>query len=509
MNASNVSLRWTDAALIGVAASFSLLEVMAGNLVGLTHPERLISLILAAWILGVAVAVMMMRLGARRTTAVIFAFLLLLLLNRGALFPGRFGPIQGWVLAAVLIVVIGLLVSLIGNHRFLMTLSVALAAFLAAGPVVTLYRSVSNWGQDVTQPSGTWMDLTFVRTPDLFLVVVDGYGGLVSMEEDFGVETPGWSEALAARGFEVPRSSWSAYPSTSGSVPSLLDMSYPLQAGPGISPATAKRLYSMISGENALVGTLSKAGYTVTMLESAWSGSACGAHIDVCVDSPFLDEATFFALNRTLLGPHILESQGYSFTVGAQNNMRWLRDNGGALSADDKADFVFAHIMAPHPPFFLNRECETSYAPELSGVTFLSSRDEFEQREEAYLEQAYCIDGFMASFADSLSSSAVVVFVADHGTDRRNQLAQHPGDWDFEEIQERLNVLLAVRAPGCTVGDTVILPDLFRRILSCLAIEDLPDLEPAMFAHAGIRIDGELSPVIKVEDRVVEELLDS
>lgn len=508
MNESNVSLRWTDVALIGVAASFSFLELMAKNLVGLTHPERLIGLMFVAWIFGIAVAMLMVRFGARRQATVIVVFILLLVINSDLMYRRRFGPIGGWALAFAFVAVAGLLINRIENDDFLRVLSVVLATFLAFGPAISLYQSLTNWGEDVTRPSSE-VALSFGGTPDLFLVVVDGYGGLASMEKDFGIEEPSWVQDLATRGFEIPRSSWSAYSSTTGSVPSLLDMSYPLQAGPGISTATAKQLYSMISGDNRLVKTLSGASYTITMIESGWSGSTCGGNIDICVDSPFLDEATFAAVYRTVLGPYVLESSGYSFTVGAVSAMSWLLENGESLSSDSKADFVFGHIMAPHPPFLLNRKCETVYAPELSGVTFLRSRDELDQRKAAYLEQAACLDGFMTEFADSLSPSSVVVFVADHGTDIRNQLVQDPKDWDLEEIRERFNVLLSVRAPGCTVGDAVILPNLFRKILSCLAIEDLDDLEPAMFAHAAARIDGKPSPVIRVEDRVVEELLNS
>ena len=221
--------------------------------------------------------------------------------------------------------------------------------------MIALYHSLTDWGEDVTHASSL-RALPLEKTPDLYLVVVDGYGGLVSMENDFGIEEPLWAETLAARGFEVPRSSWSAYSSTTGSLPSLLNMSYPVRAGFGMSASTVKQLYSVIGGDNILVEILDEAGYTITMIESGWSGSACGPDIDVCVESPLLDEATFTALEGTILRPYILASTGYSFTVGAQRSMNWLLENGNALSKDDKPDFVFGHLMAPHPPFFLNRQ---------------------------------------------------------------------------------------------------------------------------------------------------------
>ena len=142
-------------------------------------------------------------------------------------------------------------------------------------------------------------------------------------------------------------------------------------------------------------------------------------------------------------------------------------------------------------------------------MTFMRPGDELHERKAAYLEQAGCIDDFLVSFADSISSSAVIVFVADHGTDMRNQLGRHPEDWHLEDSRERFNVLLSVRAPGCTLGDAMILPNVFRRIPSCLADDNVDDLEPEMFAYASVKIDGELSPVIKVDDLIVAELLDS
>ena len=261
IRAPSVNLRWTDVALIGVAACFSFLEIMADNLVGLTHPERLIGLMLAVWLSGVAVAMLMVRFGARRTRAVVFVFLVLVVATRGGMILHRFGAAWGWMLVFALIGVTGLLIKPIDNDHLLMAVSVPLAVFLAFGPVLALYQSVANWGEDLTLPSRQ-IGVSFQETPDMFLVIVDGYGGLVSMEEDFGIETPVWDQALTELGFEIPRSSWSAYPTTTGSVPSLLDMSYPLKAGSAISIATTKHLYSMIGGDNALVVQLTVVDYT-------------------------------------------------------------------------------------------------------------------------------------------------------------------------------------------------------------------------------------------------------
>ncbi|MGH8945991.1 MAG: sulfatase-like hydrolase/transferase [Acidimicrobiia bacterium] len=343
--------------------------------------------------------------------------------------------------------------------------------------------------------------------PDIFLVILDGYAGRVSARRDQGIHDPQWWSSLAELGFQNPSSAWSSYPSTTGSVTSLLEMSYILHSGPGISSATQMALYETIAGDNALVRTLRSAGYRTTMVESGWSGSSCGPLVDHCVSSPLLDEATFWVLSQTILWPAVEEHFGYSFTAGARGVMAWMLENGKRIASDAKPDLVFAHVVAPHPPFFLSADCSLAYSPKRSGVTFARARDDLAEREVAYLEQTSCVDGFMTELARTLPPTSAIVFTADHGTDRRNQIVQPPEDWDQSELSERFNVLLSVRIPGCDVGEVVLLPNLFRRVLSCLATDKLADLPPRMFIHSWA--GGVPSSIVEVEHQLVASLLES
>jgi hypothetical protein len=218
----------------------------------------------------------------------------------------------------------------------------------------------------------------------------------------------------------------------------------------------------------------------------------------------------FFVLARTVASPSVLESVGYAFTVGSQHTMDWLLENGPGLSTDDQPNFVFAHVMAPHPPFFLDPTCETIYSRNRSGVLFSRRTDDVDNRRQAYLEQATCLNDFMIDLSDKLDPSAVVVFVADHGTDQRNQLARDPSSWSHEDLVERFNIFLAVRGePGCSVGDRVVTPNIFRRLLSCMSVETLEDLDPRVFKYGGITVVGKPSPIIEVDRDEVMTLLHS
>jgi hypothetical protein len=502
-------LRTIDIALLGAAAAFVPLGVMATNPFDIGHPERLLSMIGLLWAISIAVVILLVRGGVRSGTAVSSVFLAMVLLMSGGPLVNRLGEEVGWAALMGLLGAAVFLISRMESHSPLNVVLVALAAFLISGPSIALVQAIADRGNDtVVERNSQAVGLS--NRPDIFLVVLDGYAGTRTLAEDLGVPQQDVVGALDDLGFEVPVSAWSAYPSTRSSVPSLLDMSYPLESGSVLSAMTERRLSDMLGGSNAISSLLKDEGYELVMIESGWSGSRCGREIDKCVASPFLDEAMFAALERTVAGPTILRRLGYAFTVGAQQTMGWLRDHGPSLSRDDEPTFVFGHIMAPHPPFFLDGTCRTTYDPNRSGVQFARPFDDVEMRRVAYLEQTRCLNDFMIDLGAAIDPSDIVIFVGDHGTDQRNQMARDPASWSYEDVAERLNVFFAVRAgPGCSVGDTIMLPNILRRVLSCISIDRVEDVEPRMFKYAQNWEGVSNSEVLEVDGSDVSALVGS
>jgi len=500
---------WSDVVMLGVAAAFSPLEIMADNVLFAAHQERVLALIALVWAVATLVVVLLVRRGVRPTTAVFSTFLVTSIIMRGGGLFRVFGQPTGWF---VIVALLGVTIALIARndrHRLVRGVFLALSVFLASGPLIALIEDVRGIGENIAIESGS-PSLALTRRPDIFLIVLDGYVGLQTLDRDFGLRQFPILDALEGRGYEVPESAWSSYPSTRSSVPSLLDMSYPLQPGEGVTPATDLHLSKVHGGSNSLTAILEVGGYETVMIESGWSGSFCGPRIDRCVPAPVLDELMFSVASQTIAGRSVLETYGYSFTVGSQRTMSWLMEEGPRLSTDEVPTFVFAHLMAPHPPFFLDRDCRTAYSERRSGVFFSRASDDVDERRAAYLEQASCVNDFMIELSDQLDDDALVIFVADHGSDRRNQLVREPSSWTAADLIERYNVFLAVRdASGCSVGSPVIIPNIFRRLLSCMSDQTLPDLEPRMMKYAAISFDGEASPIVEVERDDVLALLGS
>ena len=344
-------LRWGDGALLAVASAFWPLSVYARNLFDFVHPERLFLFIFVVWAVGLGVSLALVAFGVQRTTAVWTVFIAIVLLMTGGRLIRQFGFFEGWVLMLAIVALAAVVFARIGDTTVTRAAILSLAVALASGVMISAVMSWGSLGVSAVSVSSDVV-VEFTEKPDVFVVVLDGYPGLRALEMDTGEPNRATVKALVDNGFEVPESAWSSYWSTQLSVASLLQMSYPV-VEPFDGDATTRDLYQIIGGKNSLLATFAAADYDTYFVESGWSGSSCPVDIGVCVNSPFVDEGMFFALWDTVVGPHFLSSNGHAFNIGTQQTMEWLIANGESISSDGRPSYVFAHLVAPHPPFFL------------------------------------------------------------------------------------------------------------------------------------------------------------
>lgn len=486
-----------------VVAAYSPLEVAAVNFIGIVHPERLGMVVAIGWLIGLAILFALRRIGLGRPQALLTAVVSLLCLTRGSVFVVRFGPLSGYLIAILVVIAVGMLAHQVDNTVIAKGLLWAVVAFIVGGWGAKSLESLATLGEDEI-PQQSAVEFRAAATPDVFLIVLDGHAGARTSLEDYGPAAAAWVEELETRGFQIPRASLSSYPTTAASLPSLLDMSFPMEEGSRISVNTLARLGRVTGGENELFDALSAHGYTTTMVEAGWSGSNCGSNVEVCVGSPFLDAATFMALQTSIFGNKLTDTYGSSLTQGSLGTMRWLASNVAAISDNGTPDLVFAHVMAPHIPFFLDAECNVEYSP--GRATFTQAEAE-PLGSSPYEEQAACVDGFIVDLADAIPPDAIVVFVSDHGTDSRHQLRRLPAEWSYDDIRERFDALVAVRAGDCEIGDALVIPNLMRRVLSCIAEDPILDLEDRLYVYAPSSIKGESSPVVRVSSTTVYRLM--
>ena len=499
--------RWFDYLLLAAPCFTTPLLLWAEHYIGVGHPERLFLIGGITWILLALILAVVRLIGVLGpiSLAGVWAFAYVFM-REGALVDAL-GYMPAFLSTITVIVILGFLLYRRPQSP-LRGIVVIASAVLVAEVALAWYTSADSLGADVTLSAPPDVGVALERTPDIVLIVADAYIGLDGLERYFDLIEPDWKKELDDRGFTVPEVAYSSYVTTQTSLPAILDIAYPIGAGPGITKATTRALYDRIGGDNRVFRILDSNGYAITMVESGWSGSACGVGIDTCVPSHFLDESTYFALRKTWVGRWMRERYGYSFTFGALNSMSWLRENLGRITHDSKPDLVVAHLEIPHPPFFLDADCGVDTAWARSGTTLQWPGTDTGFRKEAYLAQAACVDGFVQGLTEYVGDDTFLLVAGDHGSDSRDQMVRHPSEWSEDAIRERLNVMFAYRDPaGCELAEPVLLANVFRDVFQCLGSTTIPSLEPRLFIYAAASFDGVPSPVIELSPRQVNKML--
>lgn len=490
-------LRWQGVVLVLVAAASWPLHVMAVNLVGIVRPERVVGLIVLVWALGVLLIRVLVTFGLEVEPAEVTAFTFVALAMNGGPILDEFDQFAYLILIACPILA-GWLALRLHGRLIVPALVWGMAVAFASGSLLTFIGTWQSQGDPSVVDESPPLTVDLATTPDVFLVVFDGYPGALAAEQD-RLETGvvDVMSELRSRRFQVPESSWSAYWATSLSIPSLLDMNYPISRSPWKSVSTTGDLHDVIGGASVTVETLKANGYATHMVETGWSGSSCGSGFDRCVPSPLIDEATYLILRHTVAWEFLDESPG-PYVIGALSGFEWLLDEAPALSESISPDFVFMHVVSPHPPLLLDSECTAELAPGRAGTNFNVPGVDSETRAGYLVNQIDCMDRMMIELADAVEDDDIVIFVSDHGTDRRDQANPDLVDWDRQTIVERLNNFLAVRLPEeCTVGDEVIVPNVLRLVLGCMAGSPIDELPERMWVN----------PMVELDPEFVDELL--
>jgi hypothetical protein len=480
-----------------VLAAYKPASIWAANVVGVPHPERLILVGGVVWLIALAAWLVAVRAGVRESTALVSTFFgLFFLLNAGPL-VANLGTALTLGMSAGATFAVALLVSRIESHNLILGAIVVLSVFLISGPILDLVDSyMSSDGSSSYNPPGRLM-AEFADRPDIWLVVLDGYAGNTLYSADgLEDESPSVLPRLERLGFTTFRSAWASYPTSAASIASILDITYVLEEGAVLDASSVSDLYGVIGGESRFVDVLDRNGYTATMIESGWSGSQCGSQFDNCIASSFLDEAMFKFAEQTILRDVTLDLWGHAFTSGSRGTMSWMLENAARLNDNGTADFVFAHVMAPHPPLLLDRRCELRRDVDSISLAFVAPDTTLDEQVDGYRQQVACLDEFMMELAQQVDDDSLIVYVSDHGTDRRDQVPKEPSEWTHEDLAERMNVLLAMRSPGsCTLADGLVTPSVLHRVLACLD----PDLEASgAFAMSRMFIYSSLSSVSNI-----------
>lgn len=460
---------------------------------------------LAFFAVCIGVVLALWRLGMDRKTVVYSAIIFQLLFWSGSALTNALGLALGIVAALVLWAVSTAIIYRLRGVAVVSKLFLALAIYLTLLPWVTRVDLGTAPGDPGEVVASEVVYTGGGDRVDVFVVVFDGYPGIQTLETWEGWEGEIVGE-LSQRGFRVDPA-WSAYTSSGLSLSGLFDASYPVTPVGDLASAATPELQLIEGGEGAVFGFMKEAGYDVTYAEAPWWGSQCGDAVDVCVESPVLDYLLFQALKPSFLGLWLERHVGSGLLHGARHTWEWLEENAESIATNGSADFVFAHVVAPHEPLLLDSNCDVRYDERFDRIGITAGSDG--AAYGAFIDQAACVDRVMVRIADAIPPDAILIFTADHGSPLLGQGSISPDQWSVAQLRERHSTFFAMRADDrCQPADPVVVQNLLRGVMRCMGASNLPDLDLRLFPSSLFMEDGRLR-MISLSDEQTAEVIET
>lgn len=288
--------------------------------------------------------------------------------------------------------------------------------------------------------------------PDIYYIILDGYGRADILADLYDYDNTEFLEYLTAKGFYVAHESRSNYCQTLLSLASSLNLTYldDLAQQIGAEYRGGGPVVDMIRN-NTVFYFLRNRGYEIVAFATGYTGTETKDVDRYMAVRWYPNELQVTLMNMTPLP--LVANVLYDMHEWHRERILYTFEHLPDASEEPGPTFVFAHIVAPHPPFVFGPNGER-IDPELQFVLNDGNRLIGERgitREEylaQYRGQLTFVNGQVEAAVQEILSKAqrptVVVLQGDHG----------PGsmlDWDNPDntnYQERLSVLNAYYLPG-------------------------------------------------------------
>jgi hypothetical protein len=410
----------------------------------------------------------------------------------------------------------------VGRHRYLAPLYLATAGFLTwwivrrlrrpeaatgilnvvalaalAFPLVTLLRSgvASLSAPPIASEDETRLELPAgQRPPDVYFIVVDGYARQDTLRDVYDLDNSEFLDFLEQRGFYVARDSRSNYAQTGLSLASTLNLDYIEAIVPGAHEGTTGRdvLWRLIKNSQVR-RQLEALGYVTVAFSSGLAGTeltdadyyltagAVDEDLGLVGSTPFeslmIETSALRLISDGVVAlPRLFPDVRYPYEVH-RGRIRNILNNLGDLPPTEEPKFVFAHIIAPHPPFVFAADGSpvTPDAPFTLRFTFDASDPSSQDYIAGYRDQVKFVNGELEKVITAILENSevppVIILEGDHGPDSNSGQISY--------VQERMANLNAILLPP---ADARLYPGLtpvnsFRLVFDEVFGGDYPLLE--------------------------------
>lgn len=256
--------------------------------------------------------------------------------------------------------------------------------------------------------------------PDIFFIVLDGYGRADQLKRVFGFDNGPFIDALGLRGFFVADQARSNYCQTSLSLASVLNLDW--MQNLALSPTGERWALNERVDRPAIVRALRSNGYDTVAIGTGFPGfSFTGFDLVVQEPAPVTYfESTLLELTPFVLPERMRDSQYDRRRDDLVEGFATLRTMAASTA---KPRFVFAHILAPHPPFVFDGEKPVrpkgtfGYHDGSDYMRFVGTPASY---RSGYIGQLKWVNAQVLATVDALLSrpgvKPIVMIVSDHGS---------------------------------------------------------------------------------------------
>ena len=279
--------------------------------------------------------------------------------------------------------------------------------------------------------------------PDIYYIILDSYTRADTLQNAYGFDNAEFIGGLEAMGFEVADCSMSNYVRTELSLASSFNLDYLPVLDKRITPESQARspLWSLIRN-STVMDYVEGQGYETVAFATGFPWGEWD-HANLYLEaSPLRGGLTEF--EGLLLGTtayRIAEDEGLVDTKLATFNRyrersQFVLDTLPTLAQRDGPQFVFAHLIVPHPPFVFAEDGSHS-----DSLSFLNAKDQYpaDKYAKGYVMQLQFINREITRIAQEIIANSdtppVIIIQGDHGP------------W-LQSKERRLAILNAYYLPG-------------------------------------------------------------
>lgn len=287
-------------------------------------------------------------------------------------------------------------------------------------------------------------------TPDIYVLMLDGYPGTDSYERLFGGDNRAFEQELESRGLSVSSESRSNYIFTQLTLTSMFQMNS-LSDIEALRPAvaghvTTNPLMRTLLNENPVFEFLGEHGYRTIATSSGYEETAV-READVFLDSGQINEFEYQLLRFTtiqrlvnLVAPTFFADQHRERVRSAFAQFREIADHAGPPT------LAFIHVPSPHLPVVFDEDGDRADLPPSEDIYRWDTIDE--ATREAYKGQLAYLNGQTLDAIDyaldsrSEGEEPIIIVMSDHGA------APRPAVFVGEGTPDHYDNFFAAYTPG-------------------------------------------------------------